>query len=160
MSKTEFLPGSFSMNTPNKIGDGIDVPAANSLKRTLDGTRYRVAIANEAIDAKIDAKKVLCLRVDNLIDARIHIGFTLTETFDSNAEGYFGLENFTGAGLNLSSGNLTFPIQNTSKIMNEDLSKTAKEIIVILTISNNGAKKEVSTSSTEMNQETQMFHFS
>jgi hypothetical protein len=59
-----FLPPlSFSTGTPNKIGKGINVSGKNTLIKADHG--FRVAIANEPIDAKVDGKKFLCVRVVN-----------------------------------------------------------------------------------------------
>ncbi len=61
--KKKMSAPSFSKNTPNKIGNGIKVSGKNTLIKTE--TRWRVAIADEPIDAKIDGKKFFCVRVDN-----------------------------------------------------------------------------------------------
>jgi hypothetical protein len=106
---------------------------------------FHVAIADEPIDARVDGKKFFCVRVDNSGErSRMMIGFTPMETFDSKSEAYFGnLEGFTGCGISLDEGDLFYPVDKGHIIMDDEISFNAKEIIVILTISNNGAKKEI-----------------
>jgi hypothetical protein len=70
-------------------------------------------------------------------------GFTPMETFDSNMQAWFGTDGFTGCGMNLWTGNLNSPVNKFHNIIDEKISKNATEIIVILTISNNGKKKEI-----------------
>jgi hypothetical protein len=134
---------SFSKNSPNKIGKGINVSGKNTLIKT-EMIFWRVAIADDPIDAKIDGKKMFCVRVDN--SSRypyIMIGFTPMETFDSKKDAYFGDNGLTGAGLSLDFGSLSYPVENDHNIIDKEISFSAKEIIVILTISNNGTKKEI-----------------
>jgi hypothetical protein len=108
------------------------------------GNDYRVAIADEAIDAKTNGKKMLCVRVDNSgAYPNMLFGFTPTETFDSDRTAYFGNNGFTGCGIYLFSGNLCYPFDKYQIIIAQEISYQAKEIIVILTISNNGKKKEI-----------------
>jgi hypothetical protein len=73
----------FSKETPNKIGNGINVSGKNTLIKTEHNT-YRAAIADEPIDAKVDGKKMFCVRVDNAVDSSIVIGFTPLEIFNSS----------------------------------------------------------------------------
>jgi hypothetical protein len=135
---------SFSKNTPNKIGNGIDVSGKNTLIKTKDHWTWSVAIADEPINAKIDGKKMFCVRVENPgPNSMMTIGFTPLETFDSTMEAYFGRNGFTGCGISLSSGNLCYPVYNGHNIIDDKISDKSKEIIVILTISNNGKKKEI-----------------
>jgi hypothetical protein len=133
---------SFSKNTPNKIGTGIKVSGRNTLIKTADND-WRVAIADEPIDAKVDGTKMFCVRVDIAVDSGIMIGFTPMETFDSESEAYFGYNDFTGCGINLYNGNIWYPVEKNHNIIDRGISLNAKEIIVILTISNNGTKKEI-----------------
>ncbi len=88
---------SFSKNTPNKIGNGIEVYGKNTLnQKDYD---YRVAIADEPIDAKIDGTKLFCVRVDNAGSKsrpQLMLGFTPLETFDSNTNAWFLNSGFTG----------------------------------------------------------------
>jgi hypothetical protein len=132
---------SFSTDAPNKIGNGIEVSGKNTLIMKADS--YRVAIADEPIDAKVNGKKMFCVRVDNAVDSYIMIGFTPMETFDSNKRAYFGINGFNGCGLHLYTGDLYYPIMKAHNIIDNEISSNAKEIIVILTISNNGKKKEI-----------------
>jgi hypothetical protein len=147
-------PPSFSKNTPNKIGEGIKVSGRNTLIKT-DDNGYRVSIADEPIDAKVDGKKFFCVRVENAgPDSRMMFGFTPMETFDSKRRAYFG-NGFSGAGIGLFggkiwfgamyffNGDLWYPDNKHRNIIYEGISKKAKEIIVILTISNNGKKKVI-----------------
>jgi hypothetical protein len=135
---------SFSKDTPNKIGNGINVSGRNTLIKTEDG-KWRVAIADEPIDAKVDGKKMFCVRIDNAGPfSCMMVGFTSMETFDSNKSAYFGnKEGFTGAGILLNNGNLYYPVDKHHNIIDFFISDKAKEIIVIFTISNNGTKKEI-----------------
>jgi hypothetical protein len=132
----------FSQNIPNKIGNGITVSGKNTLIKTEDGV-WRVAIAEEPIDAKVDGKKFFCVRVDNAGAFSMMIGFTPMETFDSTKEACFGYYGFKGCGISLFRGNLFYPAGKNHINIDGEISKTAKEIIVILTISNNGTKKEI-----------------
>ncbi len=95
---SSFLLPFFSKDAPNKIGEGINVYGKNTLIKTDNG--YRVAIAEESIDAKVDGKKLFCVRVDHLGDySMMMIGFTPMETFHSTKEAYFGVNDFTGTGM-------------------------------------------------------------
>ncbi len=97
MSSLIFLP--FSKNTPNKIGNGIKVSGTNTLLKTENDDHWRIAIADEPIDAKVDGKKLFCVRVDNAEDySCMMIGFTPMETFDLNTTACFGWNGFTGCG--------------------------------------------------------------
>jgi hypothetical protein len=86
---------------------------------------------------------MFCVRVDNAVDSRIMLGFTPKETFDSKKEACVGGKDFNGCGLHLFSGSLCYPVDKYHSIIHEEISSNAKEIIVILEISNNGAKKEI-----------------
>jgi hypothetical protein len=140
-----FILPPFSPNTPNKIGIGIDVSGKNTLIKTENDNDWRAAIADEPINAKIDGKKIFCVRVDNAGRfSSMMFGFTPMETFDSNTNiAYFGCNGFTGAGMNSWSGNLYYPVDKYHNIIDRMISIIAKEIIVILTISNSGKKKEI-----------------
>ncbi len=133
MSRTEFNSATFSKDIPNKIGNGIEVSGKNTLIKT-ERNGYRVAIADEPIDAKVDGKKMFCVRVDNAGPfSMMAIGFT---PLDSN-------KNFAGTGILLGHGYLIYPVDKFYNIIDNKISHKAKEIIVILTISNNGKKKEI-----------------
>jgi hypothetical protein len=133
----------FSKNTPNKIGNGIEVSGRNTLIKTNDG--WRAAIADESFDTRVNGKKMFCVRVDNAgMHRQMMVGFTPMETFDSNKSAHFGDNGFTGCGMFLRNGFLLHhPVSKFRNIMDDKISKKAKEIIVILTISNNGKKKEI-----------------
>jgi hypothetical protein len=138
-----FILPSFSKNTPNKVSDLINVSGKHTLIKTEDND-YRVAIADEPIDAKVDGKKFFCVRVDNAgSSSELMIGFTPMETFDSSEWASFGIRGFTGCGMDLNNGNLCYPGSKYHNIIDDKISEKAKEIIVILTISNNGKKKEI-----------------
>jgi hypothetical protein len=140
---------SFSQNTPNKIGKGNKVSGKNTLIKVVedddnDNRDVRVAIADEPIDAKVDGKKLFCVRVDDGGDySAVMIGFTTMETFDSNKHAFFGSNGFTACGISLDNGFLYYPVYNGYNVIEKEISSKAKEIIVILTISNNGKKKEI-----------------
>jgi hypothetical protein len=143
-----FLPAaSFSPNIPNKIGMGIDVFRKNTLIKTEDDHESAVAIADEPIDAKVDGKKMFCVRVDNAgSDSSMSVMLTPMETFPPSSRGTFGCcEDHPGCGFELYSGQLWFPVSYSTCciIIAKEISKKAKEIIAILTISNNGKKKEI-----------------
>jgi hypothetical protein len=139
--KTMSAP-SFSKDTPNKISDFINVSGRNTLTRTIQD-HWSFAIADEPIDAKIDGKKMFCVRVEKAVASQMMIGFTPLETFDSNKMAFFGQNGFNGCGLRLDTGNLRYPVNSSHDIIDEEISSNAKEVIVILTISNNGKKKEI-----------------
>ena len=74
---------SFSKNTPTQIGDSINVSGKNTLIKTKENG-YRVAIADEPIDAKVDGKKMFCVRVDEAGDySWMILGFTPMEAIRS-----------------------------------------------------------------------------
>jgi hypothetical protein len=139
---TEIILPSFSEDTPNKIGDGIEVSGKHSLKKS-EANSYRIAIADEPIDTKVDGKKVFCVRVDNLADCRLTVGFTPLETCDSTKVAFFGFAETATCGLYLLTGALHYPIDVREIIIDEKITRVAKEIIVILEISDHGAKKEI-----------------
>jgi hypothetical protein len=135
---------SFSASTTNKIGDGIEVSGRNTLIKTEAESKWRVAIADEPIDAKVDGKKMFCVRVEKLgAISCMMIGFTPMEVFDSNKNAFFGNNGFTGCGMYTYNGNLKYPNNKGHDIIDREISQKSKEIIVILTISNNGTKKEI-----------------
>jgi hypothetical protein len=139
-----FILPPFSNNTPNKIGEGIDVSGRNTLVKTENECCDRVAIADEPIDAKIDGKKMFCVRVDNAgAYPQVMIGFTPLETFDSSKWAFFGIKGFNGAGIRLGTGSLYYSVSKFHNIIDFNITRRAKEIIVILTISDNGKKKEI-----------------
>ncbi len=133
----------FSKDTPDKIVNGIDVSGKNTLISTT--AAYNIAIADEPIDAKVDGKKMFCVRVDENAGSHaiMMIGFTPRETFHSTKEAFFGYHGFTGCGIFLFTGDLRYPVDKHHNIINNEISDKAKEVIVILTISNNGKKKEI-----------------
>jgi hypothetical protein len=134
---------SFSKDIPNKIGEGIKVSGTNTLTKS-ESNGWRAAIADEPIDAKVDGKKMFCVRVDNAgLYSVMMIGFTPMETIDSSMYTCFGNNGFTGCGIHLNQGCLLYPAGKSHNIIAQEISKKAKEIIVILTISNNGMKKEI-----------------
>ncbi len=105
------FPPSFSKEAPNKIGDGIEVSGKNTLTK-LDHC-WRVAIADDPMDAKVDGTKMFCVRVNVAgSDSSMMIGFAPMETFDSQKEAFFGGYDFTGAGIYLFNG--IFIIQKTN----------------------------------------------
>jgi hypothetical protein len=135
---------SFSPNIPNKIGNGIDVSGKNTLMKTVEDWKWPFAIADEPIDAKVDGKKMFCVRVDKPgAYPNVMIGFTPDETFDSEKQANFSYKDFGGCGIYLFDGNLCYPVKKDHNIIDREISQKAKEIIVILTISNNGTKKEI-----------------
>jgi hypothetical protein len=140
---SEFFLPPFSKDTANKIGNGINVSGKNTLMKT-DEKFYRVAISDEPIDGKVDGKKLFCVRVDNAgSNSMMMIGFTLMETFDSNNSAYFGRNGFSGAGVGLYSGKIYYPDNKHHNIIDQQIAPKAKEVIVILTISNSGKKKVI-----------------
>jgi hypothetical protein len=144
LRRTRFIVPTFNKNTPNKIGNLINVSGKNTLVKSADEWHWRFAIADEPIDAKVDGKKLFCVRVDNSRwNSYMMFGFTPLDTFDSTKEAYFGWNGFTGCGIYLFHGDLRYPVNKWHKIIDKELAQKAKEIIVILTISNNGTKKEI-----------------
>jgi hypothetical protein len=140
---SSFILPSFSKDAPNKIGNEIEVSGKNTLIKTFDNGS-RVAIADEPIDAKVDGKKFFCIRANNWgFFSNMMIGFTPMETFDSNKIATFGSHGFTGCGIHLGNGHLCYPVNKYHNIIDKEISDKAKEIIVILTVSNNGKKKEI-----------------
>jgi hypothetical protein len=144
---------SFSKDIPNKIGKNIQVSGKNTLIKTVDNWNWRFAIADKAIDAKVDGKKTFCARVENsgeysdiMFGVRVenagkqswmmHFGFTPMETFDSTKEACFGDDGFTGCGIYLRGGNLFYPVYKYHNIIDREISEKATEVISILTISN------------------------
>jgi hypothetical protein len=145
-------PPPFSKNTRNKIGNEINVSGTNTLVKTTE-SNWQVAIADEPINAAIDGHQGFCVRVDNFGTIPcMMFGFTTVEKFDSNKSAFFGTDAFNGCGIATHSGQLNYPGSNNHNIINKDLSKSAEEIICVLTISNNGKKKEIRFFAMEMNQ--------
>ncbi len=134
---------SFSKNSPNKIGKGINVSGKNTLiSKAENEDRYRVSIADEPIDAKVHGKKIFCVRIDSGKPFMM-FGFTPLETFDSNELAHFGWNTLDGVGLGLAWGELFFPGSSDHTIIDHKISSKAKEIVVILDVTNNGKKKEI-----------------
>jgi hypothetical protein len=142
LRRTRFIVPTFIKSTPNKIGNLINVSGKNTLAKTEDS--WSVAIAEESIDVNVDGKHLFCARVDRAGRfLEMMFGFTPLETFDSSKDAYFGDKSFTGAVLHLYTGNLFYPVDKCHNIIDNRLSYNAEEIISILTISNNGKKKEI-----------------
>ncbi len=154
LRRTRFIVPTFNKNTPNKIGNGINVSGKNILIKTKDNG-WRVAIAEQSIDANVDGKHLFCAQVDHAtFFIKMMFGFTPMETFDSTKDARFGYNDFSGCGINLNGGDLYCPVNNNQigdddddenyhNIIDDEISEKAKEIISILTISNNGKKKEI-----------------
>ena len=126
----------------DKVGNGIEVSGSNTLIKTENGI-WRVAIADGPIDAQVDGKKFFCVRVDGVGNSMITIGFTPKETFDSNKKAFLGHKGVNGCGMFLLGGSLYYPVGKYHNIIDGTISNKAKEIIVILIVSNNGKKKEI-----------------
>jgi hypothetical protein len=135
-------PPVFTKDIPHKISNKINVSGKNTLIKTC--SREHVAIADGAFDAKVDGKKIFCARVDYAGSyLNVRIGFTPMEAFDSTTEAWFGGNGFTACGMDLFGGYLRYPVNEGHNIIDWNICDKAKEIIVILTISNNGKKKEI-----------------
>ncbi len=142
LRRTRFIVPTFNKNIPNKIGNLINVSGKTTLIKNEDGGG--VAIAEESIDANVDGKHLFCARDYNTgIFPGVVFGFTPMETFDSTRSAWFGWDGFTGTGLSLYGGNLYYPVDKFHNIIDKEISRKAKEFISILTISNNGKKKEI-----------------
>ncbi len=50
-------PPSFAKDISYKVGSGIEVSGKNTLIKTENNNHWRIAIADEPIDAKVDGKK-------------------------------------------------------------------------------------------------------
>ncbi len=150
-----FFCPSFSKNSPNKIGVGIDVVyGKHTLVQRLDD--FHVAIADEPIDAKVDGTKIFVVRVENVGSDNYYnmmVGFTSLQTFDSNKKPVIASDGFTACGFSMLDGNLQFPalfgnrphspIRQSQNIIDSEISRKSKEIIVILETRNNGKNKEI-----------------
>jgi hypothetical protein len=143
LRRTRFIVPTFNKSTPNKIGEEIDVSGKNTLIET-ENDCFRVAIAEESIDANVDGRHLFCARVENAGRyVGLEFGFNPLETFDSNESPFFANNGFRGCVVNLFSGSLCYPVAQCRDVIDDKISNKAKEIIVILTISNNGKKKEI-----------------
>jgi hypothetical protein len=150
-------PLTFSQDTPNKISEKITVVGTNSLIKKDDG--WRVAIADQRIDPTDESKFIFCIRVDRegfayVGHAHIMCGFTPLESFDSSKQACFGLSfGFPGVGLCLSNGAVHLTVRATNEeidsqkenpqVIDKELSKHAKEVVVILETGNYGLKKDI-----------------
>jgi hypothetical protein len=143
MSHSKFVLPLFSKETPNKIANGLRVPQKNTLKKISEDT-CSVAIADEPIDATVNANHMFCVRVENSGEnSMLLVGFTPLSTFNSRKEAYFGSNKLSGCGLLCMLGDLNYPENSYYHIINPRTSAKAKEIIVLLTVSENGAKKVI-----------------
>jgi hypothetical protein len=140
--KKKMIP-SFSKKVPNKISKKIAVKGKHTLLRRTRGS-FRVAIANEPIDGKVDGQKFFCVRIeDSGAFPEIMIGLSPNETYDPSESAWFGWNGLGGVGIDCYEGNLFYPTRKDHNIISEKISEKAKEIIVVLTVSNNGTKKEI-----------------
>jgi hypothetical protein len=125
----------------NKIMRGIAVYEKKTLYNneadSSNGTCWGWAIADDPFVAKVDGKKFFCVQVVTAPneDAMMMIGLTKTRTFESSKHGCF-----TVCALCLFDGTL---VGKQQRIIDRKISNNAKEIITILTIGNNGTKKEI-----------------
>ena len=129
---------SFCPNAPNKVSTRITVCDKHRLVKNVGPSR--LAIAEEWFDAKVDGTKLFCVRFDH---ATLSVGFTPLETCVDSVPVNFGVNGLIGCGLDLYNGVLLYPVNQSHEIISDVISEKATEIIVILTISNNGAKKEI-----------------
>ncbi len=84
---SSFILPPFSKDTPNKISNQIKISGSNTFSKSDVEFNWRVAIADEPIDAKIDGKKIFCVRVDNAgMYSSVMIGFTPMETLDEDKD--------------------------------------------------------------------------
>ncbi len=139
---SEFNLATFSKDTPNKISDEIIVARNHTLTK-IDSNYWSRAVADEPFDAKVGGKKIFCVHVHDLQNSDLMIGFTASEALDVKKYGFFGQNTFSGAGLDLQNGELLYTGSMSHRIIDRDITRNTSEIIAILTVSQNGNKKEI-----------------
>src|SRR3989338_8172453 len=139
MTTTTFLVPDFDSNILNKINQNVEVTSKNvlSIKEASD---WYSAIATNGFPSKKDGVYVYVTRIDNIGNASLNVGFTDMATYDSTKDGAPG-HKFSGTSLNCFTGNRWPGYVNY--LLSINITRKAKEIISILTISNNGTKKAV-----------------
>src|SRR3989338_8285931 len=138
MTTTTFLVPDFDNSIPNKINQDVEVKSKNKLSTSSDG--WHSAIATNGFSSKKDGAYVYVTRVDDIGDGYLMVGFTDTATYDSTQGGTPGDE-FSGTSLYCYWGT-RYPDEEV-EYLPSDITCQASEVISILIISNNGAKKEV-----------------
>jgi hypothetical protein len=124
-----------------KLGIGIDLWSPHNLEKMNSG--WRPAIADDPIDAGVDGKKIFCVQIQKMVEAEMMFGFTPTHRIDEWATLCLGTAGLPGVGLFLYNGTLCYPFDQQKVIIDRNVSQKAKEVITILTVSNNGKKKEI-----------------
>jgi hypothetical protein len=146
MSQTNFRPPTFTKSTQNKISESIDVLGKNTLIKMKDD-EWRIALADEPIDAKVDGKQIVAVRIDAGEAGSTMIGFTCLEMIDSSRDrcfGYRGRDGIVpGCGISLIDGSLECQYGTCEGVIDSNISNDAKEIVVVLTISEMGAKRMI-----------------
>src|SRR3989338_5152964 len=145
---TTFIVPSFNKNIPNKINNEIDVVSEDALiNKYWDGLSHP-AIATQGFPANRDGTYVYVTYIGEITgQLDIDIGFTSTATYDSTNYGHPG-DGMNGICFYLNDGKLYGGNGVDDKDWNQkylagNITEQAKEIISILTISNNGEKKFV-----------------
>ena len=133
MSTPTFLVPDFDKNVPNKIYQEIEVKSKNTL--SLKSREWTSVIASNGFPSKKDGVYVYVTRIDESENGVLTLGFTDSATYDSMTDVFPD-----GTSLYCSGG---FRFPGRIDYLPEDITAEAKEIISILIISNDGAKKEV-----------------
>src|SRR3989338_1629715 len=136
MTTTTFLVPDFNKNIPNKINQNVEVKSKNILS-IKEAPEYHSAIATNGFPPKKDGVFVYVTRINNIGNGDVMVGFTDMATYDSTEEGFPG-EELSGTSFYCWGGK-RYP--GGADYLPRNIK--AEEIISVLTISNNGAKKEV-----------------
>src|SRR3989338_2100903 len=143
MSTTTFLVSDFDDKMPNKINNNVSVESKNSLSVT-SAPLPLPAIATNGFPLNKDGVYVYVTRIDNIGSGHLFVGFTDKATYDSTKSGAPGDE-WAGHGFSGTSLFCFYGKRYPGRVhyLDRNITADSKEIISILTISNNGTKKEV-----------------
>lgn len=146
---------SFTKREKDKVNTKIDLPSEHFL--VSRGTRCSVpAISSRLTSTTTDGTHIFVAYLEAILSsatttrsedkAYIYIGFTSTKNYDSEANDmYPGARGLNGSGLFISDGRLFGGdgTQWSKEYFPSEITRNSKEIIAILTVSENGTRRSI-----------------
>lgn len=135
---TFFILPVFDSSVPNKLNYKIEVKSPQRLN--FPGGLWATAIPTNGFPSTQDGRYVVLIKIHGIANAQLMLGFTCTANFESKDSCYAGYNGMTGAVLDCSDGTR---LPSTVNYLPKEVTEKAQEIVAIMIISNNGAKKEL-----------------
>jgi hypothetical protein len=151
---SQFIHPVFNKKISNKVSKFIDVADDHTLIVSDPNADWRSAIAQDEIDVtNFEGNIAYALRIDsssNKSTTALMVGFTPQKNVSSSKECYFAANGFSGCGFFSTTGDLWVSVASGEDERENDaieslkkICKNAKEIIVVLSLSNNGETKHL-----------------